>query len=243
MRMGESESRPLDILTVLVMLLTVLVLLCYGVIFFQPRIFFNPFKPGPPAEEQLAAMLTRQAPPPGTPATPTATNTPSLPPTWTPTATGTPTNTPTATATPTPTSTPTRKPTPKPPPAPGEHYFVLSTGVQPSTYRYPTLDCQWMGITGFIYDKDGLFKKGVTVKVWLDGWSGTTAVSGAYDEYVGHGKGEPGEYEVFLSNEPREEVWHMQLFEGGVPASAVYDVHSTRDCNRMVYIVHWKRKD
>jgi len=86
-----------------------------------------------------------------------------------------------------------------------------------------------MGITGFIYDKDGLFKKGVTVKVWLDGWSGTTAVS--------------GEYEVFLSNEPREEVWHMQLFEGGVPASAVYDVHSTRDCNKMVYIVHWKRKD
>jgi len=32
MRMEESESRPLDILTVLVILLTVLVLLCYGVI-------------------------------------------------------------------------------------------------------------------------------------------------------------------------------------------------------------------
>jgi hypothetical protein len=99
--------------------LTVVVCVCYALIFANPRV--NP----------IAALRPETA----TPALVMA----ELPPTWTPTPTNTPTNTPTATATftatPLPTNTPTATLTPTFIPTPTT-FFIVVTGVPPT--RRPT---------------------------------------------------------------------------------------------------------
>ncbi len=87
----DETQEGFQIATLVVIVMIVLVVMYYLMIFINPQVAMNPFKP---------------------PVSPTATR-PGLPPTWTPTPTFTPTNTPTATPTftPTPTETPTRTPT------------------------------------------------------------------------------------------------------------------------------------
>jgi len=112
-RAGRSQTHTYNNLALGLLALTIILLLCYGTILFQPSVFFNPFPPGTPV---VAITLA-----------PTRTPSPTLPPTWTPTpaltikpsptrpsATPTPTHTRIPTRTPLPTDTPTPSVTPTP---------------------------------------------------------------------------------------------------------------------------------
>ncbi len=117
-----QQQEGFQIATLVVAVVTIIVVLCYGLIFLNPQVALNPLKPPLPAMPTVAGL-----PPTWTP---TPTNTPTA--TWTPTPTSTPTFTPTPTATPTetPTITPTRtRPpwtnTPKPPTPSPFGYLVV----------------------------------------------------------------------------------------------------------------------
>src|SRR5512136_2517175 len=108
----KSNSRALDRLTLLLLGLTIFMLLCYGVIFIAPGVFFNPFPPYSVALMTIAPTLT---PAPTFPATWTPTPAQTFPPSPTrPLETPTPTRTLRPTRTPLPTDTPTPSITPTP---------------------------------------------------------------------------------------------------------------------------------
>lgn len=95
--MQNGPSDGYQIATFVVVVLILLVCMCYLLIFVNPQVALNPFKP--PRASPTAVAL-------------------GLPPTWTPvpTSTDTPTFTPTRTFTPAPTETPTLTPLPTLPP-------------------------------------------------------------------------------------------------------------------------------
>jgi hypothetical protein len=128
----KASARIFNLLTVLVLGMTVMACLCAGVTFAYPQVFFNPLKPQDYALPALVPTVPTEA------ASATPLKLPTLPPTWTATAaatstppvtssaTETPSNNPTATNTPfptpvgptvtlSPTDLPTRTPTRRPP--------------------------------------------------------------------------------------------------------------------------------
>ncbi len=133
--MNDIQQEGFQIGTLIVAVVTVIVVLCYGLIFLNPQVALNPFKPRPTATATVAGL-----PPTWTP-TPTNTRTP----TFTPTRTSTPTFTPLPTATPTdtpipPTATATRRVptrTPRPP----------TVAPSPYTYRPVFQKCEHSGGT------------------------------------------------------------------------------------------------
>jgi hypothetical protein len=144
-----------NILTILVLLLTLCVGVAFLVVFIDPQVSFNPFKPPP---------TTPELPTP----TPTIKSVFQLPPTWTPA----PTLEPTATFTPKPTFTPYYSPTPYVPPSPtatqptpentttpvpGGMSFVVQQGTPkaiPNIY-HPDAGCNWMGVAGNVFSLNG----------------------------------------------------------------------------------------
>ncbi|MBI5653431.1 MAG: hypothetical protein HZC40_23745 [Chloroflexi bacterium] len=88
--MEDFQQENFQIATIVVVIAIILICMGYLLVFVNPQIALNPFKPPLPTRTPIAA----------------------LPPTWTPTPTNTPTNTPTPTPTETPTSTPTVTPIP-----------------------------------------------------------------------------------------------------------------------------------
>lgn len=115
--MDNSES--FQIPTLIVVGIIIIVCMCYALIFVNPQVSVNPFKPILPTQTVIALVL----PPTWTP-TPTDTPTPTFTLTPTPTPTSTPTVTNTPTNTTIPTSTRTR--TPRPPTAVPSPYSYLS---------------------------------------------------------------------------------------------------------------------
>ncbi len=150
--MDTEQEEIFQIATLIVVVGTAIVCMCYFLIFLNPQIALNPFKP-PLATPTLVA---------------------GLPPTWTPTVTGTPSRTPPPTITPLPTDTPlptaiptrTRPPTKRPPtrtPAP-----VVPT-LAPYTYAYrPTnIRCSHSGgtfVKGTVWN-GGVPQTGVRVRL------------------------------------------------------------------------------
>jgi hypothetical protein len=137
-----------NILTILVLLLTLCVGVAFLVVFINPQVSFNPFKPPP---------TTPELPTP----TPTFKSVIQLPPTWTPA----PTLEPMATFTPKPTFTPYYSPTPYVPPSPtatqptpvntttpvpGGMSFVVQQGMPKAIANVYHLEagCNWMGVAG-----------------------------------------------------------------------------------------------
>ncbi len=106
--MDESGQDIFQILTVLTVVLIAFVCMGMLLIFINPQIAINPFKP--PSADTAALARETVGPQSGFALPPTWTPTPTL----TPTPTDTPTPTPTHTLTPTPTLTPTMTPTPTP---------------------------------------------------------------------------------------------------------------------------------
>ena len=77
--------------------------------------------------------------------------------------TSTPTTKPESTPTETlPTNTPSRSPTPTPTPVP--YQLQLMNPFYLSNFTHPDLGCDWMGVAGQIFDKDGVVQKEVLIK-------------------------------------------------------------------------------
>ncbi len=177
--------------------LTVLVILCYALIFINPRVLpFDSFRPSTPMPTMAVAAL----PPTWTP---TATQTP------TPTSTFTPTHTPTNTPSPTPTSThtptllptptifyivvtsipPTRRPTDPPPPP------TVPPLPSPQTFQYrlgrpveTAPNCGTWYISGTVYsDSAGSNRvNGLLVRVWASGIEQGTDTTGTHSNRPGY---------------------------------------------------------
>ena len=156
----NKRDRLFNIVSVVMLALTIIVVLCYILIAVNPFLPINPFPPDP--NRFLVASLT-----------PTPTPTRDLVATWTPTATPTVTPTPppsfTPTVTPTPaplqstaTLIPTRTPTPRVTRSPWPFTYEIE-------YQTPIHGCAWMGVAGTVEDIDGNPLVGYPIHVWGGG--------------------------------------------------------------------------
>ncbi len=189
----ETEREDLfQIATLVVVVLTALVCMCYLLIFLNPQIALNPLKPPLPTRTLVAGL-----PPTWTP---TATNTPT--PTFTPSATPTITETPLPTGTPTRTRTstrrpPTRTPIPATPVSSGYPYLTVKQG------------CHHSG---------GTFIEGT---VWAHSGgsplAGARVVMGS-----GPGPGTGDTYSVTSGSQGRSDGYYVHVIRGDGPAVGNY---------------------
>ncbi len=134
--MQNTSEDGYQIATLVVVVLSVLVVIAYGLIFINPRVALNPFKPPLEVTPTLAIAAVSTLPPTWTP-TPTDTATPTAMPTSTATPTLTPSPTSAPTAAPSATPRPTRQPAP-----------VAPTPITlPYTYRGSLQSCAHSGST------------------------------------------------------------------------------------------------
>jgi len=129
--MQNSSEDTYQIATLVVIVLTALVVIAYLLIFINPRIALNPFKPPLDVTPTVAIAALSTLPPTWTPtlantATSTLTATPSATPTFTAMPTSPPTTIPTATPRP-PTRTPAVAAPPTPVPSPYSYRPVLQS--------------------------------------------------------------------------------------------------------------------
>lgn len=133
--MESPSEETYQILTLVVVVITILMVLAELLVFFNPRIALNPFKPPLQATATLAIAAA-----------------PTFPPTWTPqpSDTAAPTATSTPTETPTPSATPTSPATPSPSATrrPATHGSTAPTPL-PLGYTYKTViqSCTHSGTT------------------------------------------------------------------------------------------------
>ncbi len=186
------------------------------------------------------------------PNTPAATSTAdSLPPSETvfpsptdvdPTSTPTPGATATSTATPTATATSTPDPTFTPTPVP--YTLQLMNPYYLTNFTHVDLGCDWMGVAGQIFDKDGLVQKVILIKAGGD-ILGTPIVEEmtmplAESEIdLAYG---PGGYELTLANSPadtEDTIW-IQLYNlAGDPLSEKIYLTTYDDCLKNLILMNF----
>lgn len=204
-----DNSEAFQVPTLVVAGLILVICMCYLLIFVNPQVAFNPFKPPIPTATLAAALV--------------------LPPTWTPTATTTPTETftPSLTPSPTATSTVTRSPTstsaatrtrtltPIPPP-PSLSPFIYQTHIQ---------SCQHAGgtfIEGTVYrTAAGDPESGARVAM-------SSAPSGAevFIEPTGKSRSSGYYLHVLNGNGPRPGTYYVWVVDGG--GNALSDPYAGR---------------
>ncbi len=238
----EPESKPpRNVRAIILNIVTVLVLLCTGVIgayglavFAIPQMPYNPFPP-----PTLPVRMELNTP------TPTASNV--LPPTWTPTPTLTPTNTqtPAPTATPFPTSSPIPEGEEGSRPSNG-YPFVMAEGSPQylENIYHPDLGCEWLGIAGQVLDINGAPFKQQLIEVGgvLGGRNiGTPTLllsSGMAPSY-----GESG-FEFVLAEEPiasNETVWIQLVDQQLLPLSEKYYINTSDSCSQNLILINFRR--
>ena len=233
--LNQVDDRVLEIITILVVIMTIFVCMCYATIFRNPYVGLNPFKPPIATPRRMAEGPPPTFPPTWTPTvtgiptyTPTATNTPTV--TNTPTPTNTYTPTPTDTPTVTPTGTPTATPadTPTPTPTSGPRYRIT---------KYEGIS--YCGYTEFrfnVKDSRGVGKRDMTIHIWTD-WG--------FDAYV---TTDPiGDAKKTIGEDFFDSIWHIQLIENGQVVDQL-DVVTTSGCEEpeesdkndySVWTIHW----
>lgn len=184
--MAQREA-TLNVVSLVVLGLTILTVICYLAIAINPYLPINPFPPGP--NRVLVATVTPTSTPTDEPlatwtATATPTITPTPPPSFTPTITPTPEPT-----TPPPTAKPTATPTPRVTRSPYPFTYELE-------YETPYYGCAWMGVAGTVQDIDGNPLRGYPIHVWGGGID-TVVTSGDRPVY-----GDAG-WEQFFDSSPR----------------------------------------
>jgi hypothetical protein len=221
--LNQVDDRVLEIITILVVMMTMFVCICYAAIFNNPYVAVNPFKPPTATPRGMAMGPPPTFPPTWTPTAtgiptvkPTATNTPTVTNTPTPTATSTPpaTHTPTVTPTRPPTATPVDTPTITPTPAPR---YVLDPGRLPE----PITHCEYTELRVHVSDVDGLPKSGIGVHIWNEVLGFNVTVT---TDAIGEARKRIADGEYF------DTTWHIQVVEGGAPASDVKDVATSSEC-------------
>lgn len=225
--------------------LTVLVCLCYALLFFNPRV--NPIaalRPETPTPNLSVAELPATWTPTNTP---TATRTPTFTPTFTPTSTFTPTPLDTSTATFVPTPTifyivvtgipPTRLPATPVPARPVVQAVRESTAVpiQPPTPQFEfrlgrpvdrAPNCGTWYIAGTVYsDQAGSSRlDGLLVRVWASGQEQGTDISGSHS-------GRPGYWEwIFGAGTATQGQVAIVNTDGSLRSPQV-GFNLTSDCN------------
>jgi hypothetical protein len=232
-RRSEAPMQIWDVLSILVLILTVCLAGYFALIFFNPASRFNFLPPG-------AGPLGNHVP--------TFTVTPlQLQPTWTPTSTlaVTPSDTPRPTFTPLPTNTPFSLVPPtktqKPSPTPKAPFSAPSVTQVDSTVIHPELACNWAGIGGTVVDANNSPVIG-TVVVLRGTLNGSTieqqTVSGINKEYG------PSGFEFVLGNAPVEsnKTLFVQLVDQqNIPLSDPVQVTTSTECNKNLVMIRFKK--
>ncbi len=252
----EEPSRRFDIfnvLTVLVLVLTVLMVACYATLFVMPDILPG-IRPGPGQLRSTAAPPPTETPtstgvaaaglqptwtPSNTPApsntptprgTPTQTPTPSQTPTWVPTRTPTPT----PTWTPTPTNTPTPGPSPTPAPTRSAYPFTIAPGSPSYIQNWANnAGCNWLGVAGQVFDLQG--------NPVPDGSYLVKLMDPEFIAWVGGVRNYgPSGWEIYLDNKPKVATFRIQLQSpNGTPVSEVIDVQTWASCTQNLVIINF----
>ena len=226
-----------DILSIIVVLITVCIAGYYALIFINPNIPFNPFPPPPTPFQlptatitpiQLQATWTATKPP-----FMTATDTP--PPTFTLIPTMTSFSLIPPTQTPFPTSTPT---------AP----FSATVQYIASTIIYPDLGCKWLGIGGTITDASGADISQQVIAL-AGAFNGQTVffptVSGLVPAYGRSG------FEFNLGNllhlttlpvASNHTLYLQVLDQAGQPQSDNIYINTYNDCSKNLVLVRFKKR-
>jgi hypothetical protein len=257
-----STFNPLDIVTVIFVVLTVGMIAFMVLIINDPNSSLNPF---PPPTAAPLIQLPTLTPSPTVTATPTATDTPTA--TATATATGTPTPTTTATATDTPTLTPTRviaggEAVPVAPPAvvatalppldDGSGDVVPGAGSTPTPIPIPTRSafpfvasdvrysanegedgCRWLGVAGTVASMMGAPLPGIAVEINGENFR-NVQYSGTAERW-----GDSG-FEFKIGSAPRTGTYTLQLLGAtGDPVSDAVEVQTGNTCQTNVAIVEF----
>ena len=252
----DSAGVIWNILTVIVLLMTLCVCVGVGVLLVNPQNALNPFPPPTlPAEAEY----------------PTATPTPKsvLPPTWTPAPTILPTQTPEPTDTLVPTNTtpptePVASPTlENPTETPGEGQptatleagtatatptegmpFVLHPGdpVAINNIAYPELGCNWMGVGGRAFDLSGAaIEQGLFVQLGRTLSDEPVEMLGMIGMVDNYG---PGSYEFVLGEEPvasTQTLW-VQLFDQAkLPLSEQINFDTFANCDQNLILINFNQ--
>ncbi len=232
------QLRIWDLLSVLVLLMTICVGGYFLMIFINPNSPFNPF------------------PPPPTPLTfPTATITPIQPPaTWTPTfvdITDTPTLVATITLMPSPTGFSLVPPTKTPQPTNTPKATATPTApfsASPPSYIQSTIithlasqDCNWQGVGGTVDDANNGPIIGMVIRLvgtWNNQPINLTTVSGVSPDY-----GKSG-WEFVLGTTPAAstKTLYLQLLDqAGLPLSDNVYINTYTDCSKNLVLVRFKK--
>lgn len=234
-RRAEAPMQIWDILSVLVLILTVCLVGYFALVFINPASSLNILPPG-------GGLFGNSVP--------TSTVTPlQLQPTWTasPTLVLTPSNTPRPTLTPIPTNTPfslvppTKTPRPSATPTKAKAPFSGSFTQVESTVIHPELACNWAGIGGTVVDANNSPIIG-TVVVLRGTLNGSTVeqqtVSGINKEY-----GQSG-FEFVLGTAPvaSDKTLYVQLVDQqNIPLSDPVQITTSTDCSKNLVMVRFKR--
>lgn len=252
----DSAALIWNILTVIVVLMTVCVCIVIGLLMINPQISFNPYPPPTlPVEAEF----------------PTATPTPKsvLPPTWTPAPTlfATPTPIPTNTLVPTNTETavdtalpPEVSPTSETPsegeptstpviatasPTPSEGMpFVLHPGdpVAINNIGHQELGCKWMGVGGRAFDLTGApVEQGLFIQLGGTVGGETVEMLGMLGMVATYG---PGSYEFVLGDAPAEStqlLWVQLLDQAMLPLSNKIYFDTFADCEKNLILINFNQ--
>jgi len=232
-RRSQAPMQVWDILSILVLLLTVCLVGYFALVFINPASQLNFLPPG-------AGPFGNHVP--------TFTVTPlQLQSTWTPSPTlaVTPSNTPRPTITPLPTNTPFSlvppTKTPKPSSTPKAPFSAPSVTQVESTVIHPELACNWAGIGGTVVDANNSPVIG-TVVVLRGTLNGSTieqqTVSGINKEYG------PSGFEFVLGSAPVEsnKTLYVQLVDQqNIPLSDPVQITTSTDCSKNLVMVRFKK--
>ncbi len=230
----KRSSRPQlniwDMLSIIVLLITLCIAGYFALIFINPTTPLNPFQPAP------TPLLF-----------PTSTITPiQPPPTWTPTfmdLTDTPTLLPTITLQPSPTGfsliPPTK--TPKPTATPKAPFSGSYTNIA-STVYYPDQGCNWFGVAGTVVDKNNSPMIGMVVRLvgTLNG-SPINKLTVSNTANIPYG---PSGFEFNLGNKPvttTGTLYVQMLDQAGLPLSENLYINTSSDCSKNLVMVRFKK--
>lgn len=194
----------------------------------------EPSQPTVTPTQELPQTQTR-IPPSQTPRS-TATDVP-------PTQTAEPSPTANPTATLEPSFTPTHTPEPSLTPTPFPYGFQEGSPSYMANFAHPDDGCDWLGVAGQVFDRDGEVVKDVVVKAGgeLKGESilNTLSMPGAAQAYG------PGAYELVLSTDPvysEESVW-IQLYDlHANPLSEKTYLTTYAACDKNLIILNFVQK-
>jgi hypothetical protein len=220
-----------DMLSILMLILTVCIGAYYVLLFLFPQSSLNPLKPSPFAAGSLPTpTITPILLDPTWTVTPTmeASSTPTLVPTYTLPPSSTPFSLVTPTETPTPTATP-------------KAAFSATVTYIASTIIHPEAACNWQGIGGTVVDANNADMLRMTIR--LEGfYNGKTKTELTVSSIVpAYGK---SGYEFFLGTVPisSKGELYLQLFDqAGVPLSDKIYIDTFNDCAKNLVLVRFKK--